>query len=100
MKTTLSVTILIILGLVLPQHPIALVIPFSSKTLDYGSTTSQPDFPGPVSINQQLQQKIKYEKDLQKLLLFLNRPQFIYQLLRSYQKVPKEVKEAYFAKLG
>ena len=100
MKTTLSVTILIILGLVLPQQPIALVIPFSSKTLDYGSTTNQPDFLGPVSTNQQLQQKMKYEKDLKKLLLFLNRPQFIYQLLRSYQKVPKEVKEAYFAKLG
>ena len=46
------------------------------------------------------QQKMKYQEDLQKTLLILNRPQFIYQLLRSYQKVPKEVKEAYFAKLG
>ena len=99
MKTTLSVTILI-LGLVLPQQPIALVIPFTSKCLDYGSTTSQPDIPGPVSINKQLQQKMKYQEDLQKMLLILNRPQFIYQLIRSYQKVPKEVKEAYFAKLG
>ena len=47
------------------------------------------------------QQKMKYQEDLQKMLLILNRPQFIYQLLiRSYQKVPKEVKEGYFAKIG
>lgn len=46
------------------------------------------------------QQKMKYQEDLQKTLLILNRPQFIYQLLRSYQKVPKEVKEGYFAKIG
>ena len=78
MKTTLSVTILIILGLVLPQHPIALVIPFSSKGLDYASTTSQPDFLGPVSTNQQLQQKMKYQEDLQKILLFLT-PRIIHQ---------------------
>lgn len=111
MKTTLSVTILI-LGLVLPQPKEALVVPFSlrekafSNSRYFGSRTPKPDLPPPAAASiKPMERKemleipknnaeLKYQEDLKKILLILNRPKFIYKLLWSYQKTLKKVKDA------
>lgn len=99
MKTTITVIILI-LGLVLPQSKEALVVPFSNSRYS-GSRTTTPT----VSIKPATDQRDetleipkneaeqKYQEELKKILLILNRPKFIYKLLWSYQKNLAKVKE-------
>ena len=99
MKTT-KIVIILILGLVLPQSKEALVVPFSNSRYS-GSRTTTPT----VSIKPATDQRDetleipkneaeqKYQEELKKILLILNRPKFIYKLLWSYQKNLAKVKE-------
>ena len=88
MRTTLWVTILI-LGLVIPQPMETLVLPFRSALHNLDRTFLDRRSPSVPSLHVQDFPRVlkkqnterKYKEDLQKLLLILNKPKFIHNLL-------------------